>query len=125
MRPTAVPAADADGIAAAGVVTGPSSARRAQAGRDAAFEAPASRGAPRVTATDLTDLPRQLLAREWIPFSYRPGVPGLGHGPSGAALFEAANKLRGSVGSTEYKHLVLGLHDGGRASRFAQSSGSL
>jgi type I restriction enzyme M protein len=31
------------------------------------------------------------------------------HGPDGAALFEAANKLRGSVESAEYKHLVLGL----------------
>jgi type I restriction enzyme M protein len=30
-------------------------------------------------------------------------------GPSSAALFEAANKLRGSVESSEYKHLVLGL----------------
>jgi type I restriction enzyme M protein len=30
-------------------------------------------------------------------------------GPNGAALFEAANKLRGSVESAEYKHLVLGL----------------
>ncbi len=30
-------------------------------------------------------------------------------GPDGAALFEAANKLRGSVESSEYKHLVLGL----------------
>jgi type I restriction enzyme M protein len=29
--------------------------------------------------------------------------------PHGAALFEAANKLRGSVESAEYKHLVLGL----------------
>lgn len=29
--------------------------------------------------------------------------------PNGAALFEAANKLRGSVESSEYKHLVLGL----------------
>jgi type I restriction enzyme M protein len=29
--------------------------------------------------------------------------------PNGAALFEAANKLRGSVDSAEYKHLVLGL----------------
>ncbi len=29
--------------------------------------------------------------------------------PNGAALFEAANKLRGSVESAEYKHLVLGL----------------
>ena len=26
--------------------------------------------------------------------------------PNGAALFEAANKLRGSVESSEYKHLV-------------------
>ena len=32
-----------------------------------------------------------------------------GDGPNGAALFEAANKLRGSVESAEYKHLVLGL----------------
>jgi type I restriction enzyme M protein len=30
-------------------------------------------------------------------------------GPDSAALFEAANKLRGSVESAEYKHLVLGL----------------
>jgi type I restriction enzyme M protein len=30
-------------------------------------------------------------------------------GPNSAALFEAANKLRGSVESSEYKHLVLGL----------------
>src|SRR2546428_675574 len=30
-------------------------------------------------------------------------------GPNAAALFEAANKLRGSVESAEYKHLVLGL----------------
>ena len=30
-------------------------------------------------------------------------------GPHAAALFEAANKLRGSVESAEYKHLVLGL----------------
>lgn len=29
--------------------------------------------------------------------------------PNGAALFEAANKLRGSLESAEYKHLVLGL----------------
>jgi type I restriction enzyme M protein len=29
--------------------------------------------------------------------------------PNGAALFEVANKLRGSVESAEYKHLVLGL----------------
>jgi len=33
----------------------------------------------------------------------------VGDGPNGAALFEAANKLRGSVESAEYKHLVLGL----------------
>ena len=32
-----------------------------------------------------------------------------GDGANGAALFEAANKLRGSVESAEYKHLVLGL----------------
>jgi hypothetical protein len=32
----------------------------------------------------------------------------MGDGPNGAALFEAANKLRGSVESAEYKHLVLG-----------------
>jgi type I restriction enzyme M protein len=32
-----------------------------------------------------------------------------GDRPNGAALFEAANKLRGSVESAEYKHLVLGL----------------
>jgi type I restriction enzyme M protein len=35
--------------------------------------------------------------------------PGAGDGPNGAALFEAANKLGGSVESSEYKHLVLGL----------------
>ncbi|HXD54922.1 MAG TPA: class I SAM-dependent DNA methyltransferase [Solirubrobacteraceae bacterium] len=34
---------------------------------------------------------------------------GAGDGPDGAKLFEAANKLRGSVESAEYKHLVLGL----------------
>src|SRR4051812_58018 len=34
---------------------------------------------------------------------------GNGESPNGAALFEAANKLRGSVESAEYKHLVLGL----------------
>jgi hypothetical protein len=34
---------------------------------------------------------------------------GNGENPNGAALFEAANKLRGSVDSAEYKHLVLGL----------------
>ena len=32
-----------------------------------------------------------------------------GDGANGQALFEAANKLRGSVESAEYKHLVLGL----------------
>jgi type I restriction enzyme M protein len=32
-----------------------------------------------------------------------------GENPNGAPLFEAANKLRGSVESAEYKHLVLGL----------------
>ena len=32
-----------------------------------------------------------------------------GDSPNAAALFEAANKLRGSVESAEYKHLVLGL----------------
>lgn len=32
-----------------------------------------------------------------------------GGNPNGAALFEAANKLRGSVESAQYKHLVLGL----------------
>ena len=37
------------------------------------------------------------------------GGSGAGDGPNGAALFEAANKLRGSVESSEYKHLVLGL----------------
>jgi type I restriction enzyme M protein len=37
------------------------------------------------------------------------GGSGVGDGPNGAALFEAANKLRGSVESAEYKHLVLGL----------------
>lgn len=40
--------------------------------------------------------------------AYRQGGPA-GDGPNGAALFEAANKLRGSVESAEYKHLVLGL----------------
>lgn len=34
---------------------------------------------------------------------------GNGDAPNAAALFEAANKLRGSVESAEYKHLVLGL----------------
>jgi type I restriction enzyme M protein len=34
---------------------------------------------------------------------------GNGENPNGAALFEAANKLRGSVESAEYKHVVLGL----------------
>jgi type I restriction enzyme M protein len=34
---------------------------------------------------------------------------GNGENPNGPALFEAANKLRGSVESAEYKHLVLGL----------------
>jgi len=34
---------------------------------------------------------------------------GNGDTPDAAALFEAANKLRGSVESAEYKHLVLGL----------------
>jgi hypothetical protein len=34
---------------------------------------------------------------------------GNGDSPNAAALFEAANKLRGSVESSEYKHLVLGL----------------
>jgi type I restriction enzyme M protein len=34
---------------------------------------------------------------------------GNGENPNGSALFEAANKLRGSVESSEYKHLVLGL----------------
>ena len=34
---------------------------------------------------------------------------GSGDSPNAAALFEAANKLRGSVESAEYKHLVLGL----------------
>jgi type I restriction enzyme M protein len=34
---------------------------------------------------------------------------GNGENPNAAALFEAANKLRGSVESAEYKHLVLGL----------------
>jgi type I restriction enzyme M protein len=34
---------------------------------------------------------------------------GNGENPNGAPLFEAANKLRGSVESAEYKHLVLGL----------------
>ncbi|HTZ87246.1 MAG TPA: class I SAM-dependent DNA methyltransferase [Solirubrobacteraceae bacterium] len=34
---------------------------------------------------------------------------GKGDSPNGEALFEAANKLRGSVESAEYKHLVLGL----------------
>jgi hypothetical protein len=30
------------------------------------------------------------------------GGPGTGDGPDGAALFEAANKLRGSVESAEF-----------------------
>jgi type I restriction enzyme M protein len=34
---------------------------------------------------------------------------GNGDSPNAAALFEAANMLRGSVESSEYKHLVLGL----------------
>jgi len=34
---------------------------------------------------------------------------GNGDSPNAVALFEAANKLRGSVESSEYKHLVLGL----------------
>jgi type I restriction enzyme M protein len=34
---------------------------------------------------------------------------GNGENPNSQALFEAANKLRGSVESAEYKHLVLGL----------------
>lgn len=34
---------------------------------------------------------------------------GNGENPNGGPLFEAANKLRGSVESAEYKHLVLGL----------------
>src|SRR5947208_8427531 len=38
-----------------------------------------------------------------------PGTERGGDGPNAAALFEAANKLRGSVESAEYKHLVLGL----------------
>jgi len=37
------------------------------------------------------------------------GGSGSGDGPNAAALLEAANKLRGSVESAEYKHLVLGL----------------
>jgi type I restriction enzyme M protein len=32
-----------------------------------------------------------------------------GENPNSAALFEAANKLRGGVESAEYKHLALGL----------------
>lgn len=38
-----------------------------------------------------------------------PAMPRGGDSPNGGALFEAANKLRGSVESAEYKHLVLGL----------------
>ena len=38
-----------------------------------------------------------------------PPTNGNGENPNAAALFEAANKLRGSVESAEYKHLVLGL----------------
>ena len=38
-----------------------------------------------------------------------PNGPSSGDSPNGVALFEAANKLRGSVESAEYKHLVLGL----------------
>src|SRR5438270_4796832 len=34
---------------------------------------------------------------------------GNGDSPNAAALFEAANRMRGSVESAEYKHLVLGL----------------
>jgi type I restriction enzyme M protein len=34
---------------------------------------------------------------------------GNGNAPNAAALFEAANRLRGSVESAEYKHLVLAL----------------
>jgi len=36
-------------------------------------------------------------------------APAAADSPNGVALFEAANKLRGSVESAEYKHLVLGL----------------
>ena len=36
-------------------------------------------------------------------------MSGNGDSPNAVALFEAANKLRGSVESAEYKHLVLGL----------------
>ena len=36
-------------------------------------------------------------------------MSGDGDSPNAAALFEAANKLRGTVESAEYKHLVLGL----------------
>jgi type I restriction enzyme M protein len=39
----------------------------------------------------------------------KPMDTGNGENPNGSALFEAANKLRGSVESSEYKHLVLGL----------------
>jgi hypothetical protein len=35
--------------------------------------------------------------------------PAAGDSPDGAALFEAANKLRGAVQSAEYKRQVLGL----------------
>jgi type I restriction enzyme M protein len=38
-----------------------------------------------------------------------PSGPSPSDSPNGVALFEAANKLRGSVESAEYKHLVLGL----------------
>src|SRR5947209_327406 len=36
-------------------------------------------------------------------------VSNVSEASNGAPLFEAANKLRGSVESAEYKHLVLGL----------------
>lgn len=44
-----------------------------------------------------------------VPFRGMPARSANHDGPNGAALFEAANKLRGSVESAEYKHLVLGL----------------
>jgi type I restriction enzyme M protein len=49
---------------------------------------------------------RSAVATATVPAVARPKN---GDGPNGAALFEAANKLRGSVESSEYKHLVLGL----------------
>lgn len=60
---------------------------------------------------------RQRISRSLPGASGQPRNPWPGYGcivasndgPNAAALFEAANKLRGSVESAEYKHLVLGL----------------